>query len=163
MILLTCFALLTKGNTQASPPDTSAQETSAKRKATDQPAKPCPILASRGWKAKLASDPRKRGVRHLVVTGEIDLPTPGYKVTWKMGPADRANPPGQRIELILTPPDGIVLQAVTPTKVKIKAKAVFSRYREIIVRCGDSVVASIKKINAGGQESEKPRLQRVNP
>jgi hypothetical protein len=49
-------------------------------------------------------------------------------------------PPGQRIRVELTPPDGIVAQVVTPTALEIDAPTPFREYRTVIIGCGDTVL-----------------------
>ncbi len=89
--------------------------------------------------------PNPNGPR-LVVTGRIDLPTPGYIATWREGPADRMMPPAQILELVLTPPDGVVAQVVTTMDVRYDGPARFPTYRAIRVRCGDASLAEITTI-----------------
>lgn len=106
----------------------------------------CPVIDSRDWSAWLDTMPSLEPGPRLNIYGEVDLPTPGYTVEWQEGPADRANPPGQRMKLILTPPGGIVAQVVTPTPVKYQAKATYPAYREIIILCGGEALATITDI-----------------
>ena len=56
---------------------------------------PAPVLASRNWSAQVID---AQGKRTLLVTGEVDLPTPGYQVSGKHGPMDRMQPPGVRMD-----------------------------------------------------------------
>jgi len=109
-------------------------------------AKDCPVIDSRGWSAWLNKMPSVDGGARLNIAGEVDLPTPGFGVEWVAGPADRANPPGQRFTLVLTPPDGIVAQVVTPTLVKYEDAAAYPAYRAIRVVCGGEVLAEITDI-----------------
>jgi hypothetical protein len=106
----------------------------------------CPVIDSRGWSAWLDTMPSLEPGPRLHIYGEVDLPTPGYTVEWREGPADRANPPGQRMTLILTPPDGMVAQVVTPTPVKYQAKATYPAYRAIYVICGGKPLAEINDV-----------------
>lgn len=107
---------------------------------------PCPAIASRNWTASLEKMPDgSRGVR-LNISGEVDLPTPGYKVSWTEGPADRAMPPSQRFGLALTPPDGMVAQVVTPTAVKYEGRSTYPAFRSIIVICADKALTTITDI-----------------
>jgi hypothetical protein len=106
----------------------------------------CPVIDSRAWSAWLDTMPSLEPGPRLNIYGEVDLPTPGYKVEWREGPADRANPPGQRMTLVLTPPAGVVAQVVTPTPVKFQAKATYPAYRAIFVICGGKPLAEITDI-----------------
>ena len=82
----------------------------------------------------------------LHISGEVNLPTPGYAVTLEAGPADRAMPPSQRFRLKATPPNGMVTQVVTPTRVTFHEAATYPAYRSIVILCGQRVLASINEV-----------------
>ena len=82
----------------------------------------------------------------LHISGEIDLPTPGYTVTLTEGISDRAMPPSQRFRLALTKPGGMVAQVVTPAPVKYQGLASSPAYRTILILCGDRLLAAISDI-----------------
>ncbi len=107
----------------------------------------CPVIDSRNWAAWIDKmpGPEADGPR-LRITGEIDLPTPGFTVDWREGPADRAMPPGQRMMLSLIPPDGMVAQVVTTMAVDYAGKAAFDAYRVIYVVCEGKGIAEITDI-----------------
>lgn len=120
---------------QASPPETAPL------------ADGCPVLGSRGWSATLDKMPGPdAGAGTLSISGEVDLPTPGYSVTLVAGPADRMLPPSQRFRLTATPPGGMTAQVVTPTPVAYRAKADYPAYRSIVILCGDRALATITDI-----------------
>lgn len=99
----------------------------------------CPVIESANWHAWV--DPPRDGAEGVLrVVGRVDLPTPGYGFSWALGPTDRAMPPGQRIRLEFTPPDGIVPQVVTGMDLKIDAPTPFREYRTVIVACGDQTL-----------------------
>jgi hypothetical protein len=107
----------------------------------------CPVLDSRNWKAWTAPD----GDGHaLTIEGEIDLPTPGYALTWRDGPADRAMPPGLRVHLDAAPPADLVMQVVTPTPVTYSTKGYGERYRVVYVLCGGEAIAEIADVGPKG-------------
>lgn len=105
----------------------------------------CPVIESGDWHAWV-DPPRDGGEGMLRVRGRLDLPTPGYTVAWALGPTDRAMPPGQRIRVMLTPPDGIVAQVVTPTAIEIDAPTRLREYRTVIIGCGDTVLHDFGKV-----------------
>jgi hypothetical protein len=119
----------------AAAPDDTAAETALDSESN------CPVLDSRSWTARVSGGT-------LAVSGEIDLPTPGYAVTLKEGPADRAMPPAQHLLLELTPPDGMVTQVVTTVAVRYEGGAAYPEYRAIIVQCGNQVLAAITEVEA---------------
>lgn len=114
----------------------------------------CPVIESRDWRAWIDAMPRVvqdgqsrvAAAPTLHVTGVVDLPTPGYEATWRVGAADRMMPPGQHLHLSLTSPSGMVTQVVTPTQVRYRGEASYPNYRVIIVHCGDDVLAEIGDI-----------------
>ena len=107
---------------------------------------PCPVVESRDWSAWIDAEPGPGAEPRLIVTGEIDLPSPGYRSQWSIGIADRRLPPAQHLNLALTPPQGIVAQVITTEKLRFEAKAAYPEYRAIIVRCGDTALATISPV-----------------
>lgn len=106
----------------------------------------CPVIDSRDWAAWVNAMPGPDAVRTLIVTGEVDMPTPGYSIDITLGPADRMMPPGQYLDLSVTPPDGMVAQVVTPMPVRFETPAVYPEYRKIVVRCGGTLLAEITDV-----------------
>jgi hypothetical protein len=112
-----------------------------------RPVAQCPVIDSRGWTAWIDAMPGPDAVRTLHISGEVDLPTPGFTVELVPGPADRTMPPGQRFSLVARASPGMVAQVVTPTPVKYAGKATYPAYREIIIGCGGEVLARIERID----------------
>ena len=106
----------------------------------------CPVLASRDWKAWINAMPGPDAVRTLIIEGEVDMPTPGYRVTLIPGPADRMMPPDQRFALAASAADAMVIQVVTPTPVRYEGKASYQEYRAITIGCGGKILARIENI-----------------
>ena len=107
----------------------------------------CPVIASRGWNAWINAMPGPGARPTLHITGEVDLPTPGYTVELIAGPADRMMPPGQRFSLVAMGPEDMVAQVVTPTPVRYSRTPANGMYRSITIGCGGKVLATIEKIN----------------
>jgi len=123
--------------------DEYAVEEAAASLDTEDAAMACPLLDSRNWRAFTTPD----GEGHaLTIEGEVDLPTPGYALAWREGPADRAFPPGLRVHLEATPPDGIVMQVVSPTPVSWSSPGASAEYRVVIVLCGGEAIAEIADV-----------------
>ncbi len=115
--------------------------------AADPSLDPCPALDSRNWTAWTAPD----GAGHaLTIEGEIDMPTPGYALSWREGPADRAMPPGLRVYLDAAPPADLVMQVVTPTPVTYTLKGASPVYRVIYVLCGGETIGEIADVKPKG-------------
>ncbi len=130
--------------------DGPAQE-AAMAPAQDDPVVPsvsqkCAVLDSRNWQAWVNAMPGPDAQPTLHVTGEVDLPTPGYTIEWQLGALDRMQPPGQRLTLSATPPDGMVTQVVTTVEVAFAHESAITNYREVIVNCGGKVLATISDV-----------------
>jgi hypothetical protein len=104
----------------------------------------CPVLASRNWQATLNKP--ADGPAELTLTGEVDLPTPGYTVQFSQGITDRAMPPSQQIIAAFTPPSGMVMQVVTAHQLKYILPNALPHYRSLRVRCGDTVIVTLTEI-----------------
>ena len=104
----------------------------------------CPVIGSRNWRAWV--DPEAADGPRLHVSGEVDLPTPGYRIEWRLGPADRAQPPAQAVELIATPPSGMAIQMIATETVAFEGRAISTTYRAVRVVCAGVVVAEIDDI-----------------
>ena len=104
----------------------------------------CPVMGSRNWHAWI--DRVAENESRLNISGEVDLPTPGYQVEVKPGILDRRKPPAQRFSLSFTPPDGIVAQVITPTKVSYTMSTSILEYRSVIIYCGDKLLAEIPDV-----------------
>ena len=104
----------------------------------------CPVMETRNWHAWIDRLGQKES--RLNIRGEVDLPTPGYKVEWQPGILDRRRPPAQRISLSLVPPEGIVAQVITPTKVNFTMPTSILEYRSVMIYCGDKLLAEIPDV-----------------
>ncbi len=106
----------------------------------------CAVIDSRNWQAWVDAMPGPNATPTLHVTGEVDLPTPGYQITWRLGALDRMQPPGQRLIMETTPADGMVAQVITTVGVSYAGESAITDYREAIVVCGDEVLATIRDV-----------------
>lgn len=106
----------------------------------------CAFVESRDWAAWINAQPGPGARPTLHVRGVIDLPTPGYQVSWSLGPADRRLPPAQYLELSLTPPDGPVAAVISPTETRFETPAVYPRYRAVVIRCAGRALARIEDV-----------------
>lgn len=107
----------------------------------------CHIYDTRNWHAWLDTFDVAKGKYRLNITGEVDLPSPGYELTWKMGIADRAFPPGQNIMLSAKKPDGrMAIQVITPTAVSLTQEVPYAAYRKVDIFCGDKLLTTITNV-----------------
>ena len=113
----------------------------------DMPVNDCAAYESRDWQAWINAMPGPGADRPtLYITGEVDMPTPGWSVELVEGPADRAQPPGLRFRLETERPDGIVTQVITPTEVRYAGQTPYHEIREIIISCGDEMLVTISDV-----------------
>ena len=106
----------------------------------------CLAMNSRNWHAWIDRQENKKP--RLNISGEVDLPTPGYTVTWKPGILDRKQPPTQNLSVSFTPPEGIVIQVITSTKVSFTMPSEILEYRSVQIYCGDQKLAEIQGVKA---------------
>ena len=134
----------TSCNTQANPPkaETSAKQNTEER--VTETNTTCPAMESRNWHAWI--DRVAENEPRLNISGEVDLPTPGYKVEWQPGILDRRNPPTQRISISFIPPEGVVTQVITPTEVSFTMPSPILKYRSVAIYCGDKLLADIPDV-----------------
>ena len=104
----------------------------------------CPVIETRNWHAWI--DGFGEEELRLNISGEVDLPTPGYQVEWQQGILDRRQPPTQRISLSLIPPEAMVIQVITPTKVNFTMATSILEYRSVMIYCGDQLLAEIPDV-----------------
>ncbi len=90
--------------------------------------------------------PGPGATRELIATGEIVLPTPGYRATLSAGAADRSATPVQQLILDLTPPSGPVAQVLTTESVRYQGPAISMRYRAVRIMCGGQMLAEITDV-----------------
>lgn len=106
----------------------------------------CAVIESSDWAAWINAMPGPGATRTLHVTGRITLPTPGYAVTVREGPADRSAVPVQQLILELTPPSGMVSQVLFTQEVAYQGPAIAQQYRAVRVMCAGAQLAEITDI-----------------
>lgn len=131
LVLLTALSAC-----MTTPPDSPAASAST-----------CPVIGDGVWEAWLNAmpGPGSSGPT-LVISGKVDLPSPGYALTLVAGPADRMMPPSQRFRLEAVRPSGMNAQVVTSTQVSYRGRATYPSYRSIVILCGDRALATISEI-----------------
>lgn len=128
---------------------TNCQPTDDAPPVSEPPSRPnasCPVVESRAWAAWVNAMPGPGATRQLIATGEIVLPTPGYKVTLTAGAADRSATPVQQLILDLTPPSGPVAQVLTTEGVRYQGPAISMQYRAVRIMCGGQMLAEITDV-----------------
>lgn len=105
----------------------------------------CPAHDSRNWHAWIDRG-TENGEKRLVVTGQVDLPTPGYSALWENGPLDRMSPPTLRFRMTLTAPSGIAAQVITQEDLTVTQPTDLSECKAVKVLCGDRILADIANV-----------------
>ena len=114
--------------------------------ATTAPARPegCAAISSANWAAWIAAMPGPERP-HLIVTGDVTVPTGGYRIALELGPTLRSQPPIQHVLLRITPPVGPATQAIVTHQARGRFPALPS-YRSVVVLCGGHTIAEIARI-----------------
>ncbi len=132
-ILSTALLFLSACSTTESPYVSVAEESETSQ---------CSEFRSYHWQAWIEKDDTAK----LHLEGNIDFPSPGYSISARLGPMDRARPPGLRIILTVNKPQQPTIQVITPTPVTFSFDALTSVFREVIIVCGDSTLATIPNV-----------------
>lgn len=106
----------------------------------------CPVYEAENWHAWIDQVvPTQRNGR-LVVTGQVTLPNPGYQTEIAPGPLDRRQPPALRLRLVAMPPSDSTIQVIETRQLEFAMPTNVLNYREIIIICGDRILASIPDV-----------------
>lgn len=128
-----------------------AAEAAAEDAAADEAFDACPVLDSTGWRAAVGEVAGGKGA-HLVVTGTVTLPTPGWRLELAPGIADRSARPVQHFQLLAFPPAGITTQVLTDYEAYVETPALGpvtggrAPYSGVIVHCEGRVLAEITSV-----------------
>lgn len=114
--------------------------------AADESDPACPIIESANWTAWIDRMPGPDAAPTLNVYGDVTVPTPGFTYAWREGPTDRSAIPSLRLILEPTPPDGLVLQALTTEEVSYQGPALPNGYSRIFIVCAGEPIAEITEI-----------------
>lgn len=102
----------------------------------------CPVIEATDWAAALGPVAGAEGP-HLIVTGRVTLPTPGWSVTLEAGPADRSAIPVQRVILTALPPQMPVAQVLADYDLRLETPALAPAYRGVIVDCAGLALVEV--------------------
>jgi hypothetical protein len=111
----------------------------------------CPVIDSADWRAVVGPVDGGEGP-HLIVTGRVTLPTPGWEVALTPGMADRSAMPVQRVILGATPPDGMAAQVLTDYDLRLETPSISAApagqppYRGVLVMCGGMVLVELTEV-----------------
>lgn len=116
-----------------------AAETTTTEAATTTPASlPCGVIDQRNWTAEFSAGARAT----LAISGEVDLPRPGYSVSLARDPADSANSTEPHLLLTITPPSTPSADVVTPHPVRYFGPASVL-YTTVHITCDDAPLTDV--------------------
>ncbi|MGE0595292.1 MAG: hypothetical protein AB7P07_02940 [Hyphomonadaceae bacterium] len=143
-LVAACLSVITLAACQPPAPSAEEQAEAAIEPApvpeaspASAPPLPCGVLDQRNWTAELSAG----APQTLTVSGEIDLPTPGYSVS--LARLEGASDGGAaRLSLNLTPPSGVTTEVVTAHPVRYFAPAE-AAYTSVAISCDGAPLTAI--------------------
>ena len=112
---------------------------------TDGPSPNCPVTESSGWQAHVDAMPGPNSNPRLIVSGQVTVPTGGYRLSLRMGQVAESYPVQVTVYLDATPPSGMATQALVTHNVRGSWPSE-ERVGSVTVRCGSRVLARIDNI-----------------
>lgn len=103
----------------------------------------CPLISSNNWQAQFVSTD---GQRQLKLSGDIELPNPGFAVTIEAGVADRSLKPTQHFHVKLERLSGMHIQVITPMSLEQLSPVIAPEYTSIVIHCGEQTLTTITDI-----------------
>lgn len=116
----------------------AAETTAPTTEVATQTTLPCGVIDQRNWTAEFSAGARAT----LTISGEIDLPRPGYLVSLARDPADAADSTEPHLVLTITPPSTPSAEVVTPHPVRYFGPASVL-YTTVHIVCDGAPVADI--------------------
>jgi len=104
----------------------------------------CAIISSQNWSAKIGVDDSSQSM--LFIKGDIELPNPGYAVTFQEGPANLSLPPIQHFYIKTERLSGFHIQVITPMTLEHSSPASADGYRSVVIHCGEQTFATIDNV-----------------
>ena len=104
----------------------------------------CAATSTSNWRAWIDAMPGPERP-HLIVNGQVTVPTGGYRIALAPGAVREIDPPVQEFVLTVDPPDGPATQAMVTHEV-VRRMPALPRYGAVVVRCGSEIVAEISPI-----------------
>lgn len=101
----------------------------------------CPIISSTNWSATVVIN--NQGESKLSISGDVELPNPGYAVTFERAIVDRQLTPKLHFTIKTERLSGFYIQAITPMSLEHSAPEATTQYRSIVIHCGEQIIATI--------------------
>ena len=102
----------------------------------------CPLISSQNWSASIA--PADNNESTLYISGDVELPNPGYSVTIEDGIIDKNEEVRQEFNIKIERLDGFHIQAISPMTLKHSTKAIADKYHAIVINCAGTAIAKIQ-------------------
>ena len=112
----------------------------------------CPVSDSRDWTAFVNAMPGPDARPELIVSGTVVLPTAGYTVGLRPGPADLSAQPVQTVQLVAIPPDGPAATVLSEVDVRLSMPSLAVQpgegapYRGVQIFCEGAELAFITPV-----------------
>jgi hypothetical protein len=107
----------------------------------------CPIISSHNWNAWINAMPGPNARPTLIVTGQVTVPTGGYRIEWADFRVAESYPVQVFADLRAIPPAGPATQAVTTHDVRGEWP-MGQPVGSFTVRCGDRVLARVSPVES---------------
>jgi hypothetical protein len=111
----------------------------------DAPSPDCPVIRSSGWRAHVNAMPGPNDNPRLIVSGQVTVPTGGYRVSLSMGQVAESYPVQVTVYLDATPPTGMASQALVTHDVRGNWPSE-KRVGSVTVRCASRLLARIDNV-----------------
>lgn len=105
----------------------------------------CPIIRSGDWRAHVDAMPGPNDNPRLIVSGNVTVPTGGYKLALRMGQVAESYPVQVTVYLDAVPPKGPATQALETREVRGSWRSE-ERVGLVTVRCGSRVLAQVSNV-----------------
>jgi len=111
----------------------------------------CPVIENRQWHAQLVQQEQMYNDEpqfKLMLSGDLSLPTPGYRHSWSKEIIDDTSPPNLKLDISFSEPQQMVIQVVSSKTIKHTIDTSKSSFGRVMVFCGDTLLADIKNVKA---------------
>jgi len=136
--------LLMSGACQANDPTKDTDHAREQQESKITQISNCPLVSDQNWSAQIKTS--NSGESTLYISGDIELPSPGYSVAFEEIPADNNLEPSQHFNLKTETLSGFYIQAVTPMTLQHTTVAIADKYRAIVISCDGKTLATINDV-----------------
>ena len=102
----------------------------------------CPLISSQNWSASIT--PAGNNESTLSISGDVELPNPGYSVTIEDRIIHKNEEVRQEFNIKIERLNGFHIQAITPMTLEHSTKAIADKYHAVVINCGGNAIAKIQ-------------------